>query len=103
MNFHEEEILKYFTPTKGDIVIDVGPALGLYTILASKKVGPFGQVVAIEPHPEILKLLNSNIIVNKLDNVTILNYAAYSKETELKLYSNYTILSERAEKFKAIS
>ena len=100
MNFHEEQILKYFTPTEGDVVIDVGPAFGLYTILASKKVGPLGKVIAIEPQPEILKLLKSNINVNKLDNVTTLNYAAYSKETKLKLYSNYTIISERAKKVK---
>ena len=98
MNFHEEEIIERFTPKEGDIVIDVGPAFGLYTILASRSIGSRGQVFAIEPQPEIFKMLNCNIKLNKLLNVTTLNYAAYSKEIKLKLYNSYSIIQERAGK-----
>jgi FkbM family methyltransferase len=95
MKFHEEELLQYFSPKEGDVVIDVGAAFGIYTMIASKKVGPKGKVVAIEPQPEIFKLLNCNIKLNKLFNVVPLNYATYSTATKLKLYSNYSVISER--------
>ena len=43
-------------------------------------------------------MLNCNIKLNKLLNVTTLNYAAYSKEIKLKLYNSYSIIQERAGK-----
>jgi len=98
MNLHEEELIKQFTPKTGDVVIDVGAAFGLYTILASKKVGITGKVFAIDPQPEVFKMLNNNIKLNKLQNVTSINSAIHSTETKLKLYSNYSVIKERAGK-----
>ena len=98
MNFHEEELLEHFSPKEGDVVIDVGAAFGIYTMIASKKVGSSGKVVAIEPQPEIFRMLNCNIKLNKLSNIVSLNYATYSKETKLILYSNFSLISERAGK-----
>jgi FkbM family methyltransferase len=87
MTFHEDDILEYhFTPKEGDIVIDVGAYIGLYTIIASKRVGENGKVVAIEADPDNFDLLNRNIQLNKLSNVIALNYAVYSKEKKVKLY-----------------
>ena len=97
MSFHEEEILKHFIPKEGDIVVDIGAAFGFYTILASKMIGSKGKVIAIEPQPESFQMLNSNIKLNKLSNVTTLNYAVYSNETKLQLYSSYSVIPERAE------
>src|SRR5215213_1352740 len=93
---HEEDIVEHFSPKTGDIVIDVGAAFGFYTIMASKRVGQQGKVVAIEPQPIILEMLNRNIKLNKLVNVITLNYAVYSQTTKVKLYSSYTIIQERA-------
>jgi FkbM family methyltransferase len=95
---HEGDIVEHFTPKPGDVVIDVGAAFGLYSILASKMVGPKGKVVAIEPEPKIFQMLNSNIELNKLSNVKTLNYGAYSEETKLQLYSSYSVIPERAGK-----
>jgi FkbM family methyltransferase len=86
MTIHEDDIIKRFTPKKGDIVIDIGAHIGLYTIISSKRVGANGKVVAIEADPSNFEMLNSNIKLNQLTNVTPLNYAAYSKETKIKLY-----------------
>jgi FkbM family methyltransferase len=87
MTFHEDDILEYhFTPKEGDIVIDVGAYIGPYTIIASKRVGENGKVVAIEADPDNFDLLNRNIQLNKLSNVIALNYAVYSKEKKVKLY-----------------
>src|SRR5919198_243323 len=97
MTIHEEDIRKHFNPKKGDIVIDVGAAFGLYTIPSSRQVSSSGKVVAIEAHPTVFEMLNRNVKLNKLTNVTCLNYAMYSRKTKVKIYSNYTIMSERAE------
>src|SRR5215211_5476155 len=93
---HEEGIVEQFSPKTGDIVIDVGAAFGFYTIMASKRVGQQGKVVAIEPQPIILEMLNRNIKLNKLVNVITLNYAVYSERSKVRLYSNYSIIQERA-------
>jgi FkbM family methyltransferase len=95
MTLHEEDVRKHFNPKKGDTVIDIGAAFGLYTITSSKRVGANGKVIAIEAHPDSFEMLNRNIKLNGLTNVTTLNYAVYSKETKVKIYSNYTIMSER--------
>jgi FkbM family methyltransferase len=114
MTFHEDDILKYhFTPKEGNVVVDVGAHIGAYTIVGSKRVGPNGKVVAIEADPDNFDVLNRNIQLNKLSNVIALNYAAYSKEKEIKLYlpsgaggSSYTkyntIMSDRAHEEKFV-
>jgi FkbM family methyltransferase len=93
---HEEDIVEQFSPKIGDIVIDVGAAFGFYTIMASKRVGEQGRVVAIEPQPDSFEMLNRNIKLNKLANIVTLNYAVSSKKTTLKLYSSYSTIQERA-------
>ena len=87
MTFHEDHIIEHnFTPKEGGIVIDVGAHIGPYTLIASRRVGLNGKVVAIEADSENFNILNRNIQLNKLTNVIALNYAAFSKEDELKLY-----------------
>src|ERR687889_64182 len=86
MTIHEDDIIEHFTPKQGDIVVDIGAHIGLYTIISSKRVGANGKVVAIEANPSNFEMLNRNIKLNKLANVIPLNYAAYSKETKIKLY-----------------
>ena len=118
MTFHEDDILNYhFTPKEGDIAVDVGAHIGAYTIIASKRVGSAGKVVAIEADPGNFDLLSRNIQLNKLSNVMALNYAAYSEEKKIKLYlpsageeSSYTkyntLISDRArddEKFVEVN
>jgi FkbM family methyltransferase len=107
MTFHEDDIVENFTPNKGDIVVDIGAHIGLYTIIASKRVGFNGRVVAIEADPDNFDILNRNIQLNKSANVKALKYAVYSKEENLKLflpnpgestYTKYnTIMSDRAQ------
>jgi len=46
---------------RGDVFIDVGAHGSSYTLLASKLVGVYGKVVAIEPNPINLKFLEQNV------------------------------------------
>jgi FkbM family methyltransferase len=86
MTIHEDDIIERFLPKDGDIVVDIGAHIGLYTIISSKRVGFNGKVIAVEAHPENFEILNRNIQLNQLTNVIALNYAAYSEEERLKLY-----------------
>jgi FkbM family methyltransferase len=86
MTIREDEIIEHFTPKRGDIVVDIGAHIGHYTIIASKRVGANGKVVAIEASPSNFKILNRNIRLNQLTNIISLNHVVYSKETKIKLY-----------------
>jgi FkbM family methyltransferase len=65
---------------KGDVVFDIGANIGYYTILASKQVGPKGQVYAFEPDPNSLELLKKNIKLNECANVQVVEAALGRKE-----------------------
>ena len=103
----EEEIIEHFQPSRGDIVVDIGAHIGRYTLIASKRVGLNGKIIAIEANPDNFEMLNRNVKLNQLTNVRSLNYAVYSRETKIKLYlageragqTLYnTIMTERANK-----
>jgi len=51
--------------------IDVGANIGYFTCLMSKLAGPAGRVLAIEPEPQNLTLLQQNIAINNLKNVEV--------------------------------
>src|SRR5919109_3619950 len=86
MTKHEEEIIGLFRPKEGDTVVDVGAHMGRYTITSSKSVGQHGRVIAVEAHPYNFRILYNNLRLNKLQNVSALNCAVYSKKARLKLY-----------------
>ncbi|HEX5905197.1 MAG TPA: FkbM family methyltransferase [Candidatus Nitrosocosmicus sp.] len=109
MTVREEEIIEHFRPCRGDIVVDIGAHIGRYTLIAAKRVSLNGKVIAIEANPDNFEMLNRNVKLNQLTNVTSLNYAVYSQETKIKLYlagggsgqTIYnTIMAERAKEGK---
>jgi FkbM family methyltransferase len=86
MTEREDDLLQYFCPREGDIVIDVGAYLGRYTFICSNRVGSNGKVIAIEANPMVFERLNKNIELNELINTKSLNYAVYSEKTRIKLF-----------------
>ena len=76
----------YDGPKKGEIVIDAGAHIGLFSIRASQLVGPKGLVIAIEPYPDNFNILLRNIKLNSLKNVIPLNVALSNREGRAKLY-----------------
>lgn len=55
----------------GDIFVDGGAHIGLFSLAASVKVGETGQVIAFEPAPETRKVLERHIEFNHCSNITV--------------------------------
>jgi FkbM family methyltransferase len=55
----------------GMTFVDVGANIGYFTVLAARKVGASGRVVAVEPEPYNYSLLERNVRENGCENVTL--------------------------------
>jgi len=69
----------------GNVVIDVGANIGMYTLLATKLVGNVGKVYSFEPDPISFSNLKRNVLENNIENVVLINKAASSKTGTSKL------------------
>ena len=59
----------------GDIFVDGGANVGLFTLAAAARVGPMGRVLAFEPAPETAGMLRRNIALNSFHWVRVLEAA----------------------------
>lgn len=83
---HENDIVdEWFLPNQGDVVIDAGSHIGLFSMLSSRRVGASGKVIAIEADSFNFKTLQENIRLNGLNNVVAVNCILYSKDIPLSL------------------
>ena len=48
----------------GDMFVDVGAHIGLFSVLAARLVGSRGQVLAFEPDPDNFRYLQKNVEIN---------------------------------------
>ena len=65
---------RYVKP--GMSVVDIGANIGCLTMLLASLVGPTGRVLAVEPNPENVKLLEASRRLNGFDQVIVLPVAA---------------------------
>ena len=70
---------------RGSVFLDIGAGIGEFAILASKKVGKEGKVIAIEPSPDDFRTLQDNIEENGCSNVIPINSAVSNKKERLLL------------------
>ena len=82
----EQSASHVFQPEDGEIVLDVGANIGLYTVRASRLVGSQGKVIAIEAEPANFDALLFNLKLNQANNVIPLNLAAWNQEAMLDLH-----------------
>ena len=99
--------LAYATPKRGYIVLDIGAFIGFYTIAAAYLVGKEGKVYAVEPNPEAVSLLITNIKLNKANNVRLYPVAISDRNKVLELYIGYygavsSIIGEHTSKYGGI-
>lgn len=79
-------VLLYLRP--GDVFVDGGAHIGLYSILAAGAVGSAGKVVAVEPDPDTVGVLRSNLQEHGLDSVHICNAALWKTCDQLAFHRN---------------
>jgi FkbM family methyltransferase len=58
--------------SRDDLAIDIGANVGVYTLLFSRAVGTGGRVIAIEPNPDNLVFIRHHLMLNAIDNVTVI-------------------------------
>jgi FkbM family methyltransferase len=75
-----------FEPRKGEVVVDVGANVGIYSMYCAHRVGPLGRVIAIEPEAHNFVGLLRNISLNKQSNVTPMNLALANRAGKAKLF-----------------
>ena len=71
-------------------VIDVGANIGYFTMLAAMLVGAGGSVLAIEPNPRNVRLLEASRRQNGFDHVRIMQLAAGREPGLLVLNTSYS-------------
>jgi FkbM family methyltransferase len=86
--FHEYDVTQFVFQalSRGDTFIDVGAHAGLYTVIASKRVGPTGKLLSVEPNPLNLRFLELNIKLNNLLNVQVIPKALSDKSGKMNLF-----------------
>jgi FkbM family methyltransferase len=62
----------------GMTAVDVGANWGYFTLVCAHVVGRAGQVIALEPHPDLAITLRRNIQANDLPHVRVLELGAAS-------------------------
>lgn len=72
--------------TAGMTVLDIGAHAGLYTMTASKRVGPSGRVLAFEPSPRERQRLERHLSINRCRNVTVHAFALGDSTGEADLF-----------------
>lgn len=55
----------------GDVFIDIGANLGFHTLYASHRVGASGRVIGFEPNPDVFRLLDGHVALNRAANVEL--------------------------------
>lgn len=83
---YEMGVYKGVKIKKGDIILDLGGHIGLFSLLASRLVGERGKIFSFEPSKESYELFKKNLMINKIKNVEVYNYAIYKKKGKLRLY-----------------
>ncbi|WP_244113502.1 FkbM family methyltransferase [Burkholderia cepacia] len=72
----------------GHVVIDVGANIGFFSLLAARRVGPTGRVIAFDPSAKALAALLHASAINNLPNIEVHNTALYERFDTLAIVHN---------------
>lgn len=85
-NYEKYEISLFKKLLKpGDVMVDIGANIGLFSVIGSKSVGSSGKVYSFEPEPGNYALLTSNLLLNGATNVHTENLAIGDKKDTMLL------------------
>lgn len=63
---------------QGGTFVDAGANLGVFSVLAGMVTGPAGRVIAIEAHPDLARIVDTNIAMNYLSDRASVRQVAIS-------------------------
>jgi FkbM family methyltransferase len=72
----------------GGVVLDIGANIGMFTLSAARKVGPKGQVFAIEPIARNVQSLCAGVHGNGFENVSVFPVAASASSGVVPMLRN---------------
>jgi FkbM family methyltransferase len=77
LNSVEPEVMEWIHRTclRGSTVYDIGANIGLHAIFMAKLTGPGGRVIAFEPSPPNLRIIEYHKRMNKLNHLEVHRYA----------------------------
>ena len=70
----------------GGTFVDVGANEGYFSVLAARLLGPSGRVIAVEPQRRLRPVIERNLELNGLTNVTIHECAVSDADGEARLH-----------------
>lgn len=70
----------------GMVAVDIGAHGGFYSVLARRRVGPSGVVVAFEPSPREQRRLKLNLGLNRFGDVRVVSSAVGEERGETDFY-----------------
>ena len=73
---------------EGDIFVDVGANIGHISILASKKVGESGNIIAFEPEINCFELLKRNTKLHDCENISNYQLIISNQNEKVDLFYN---------------
>ena len=71
---------------EGDVFVDIGANVGLFSLIASQKVGASGMVISFEPTPVTFERLQENINLNHLKNIDARRVALSDQAGSMDFY-----------------
>jgi FkbM family methyltransferase len=91
----EDRFLEVLEP--GDVVYDIGANIGWYSLLAARRVGPTGRVLAFEPGIANAAVIERNAATNRFANLSVVP-AAVSDEDGWATFLDKGSLMSRLDK-----
>lgn len=79
-----DTVISFLQP--GDTFVDVGANEGYFSVIASRKVGPSGHVLSIEPQERLQEVIAKNCALNGCQNVAIVAAAVSDREGQASMY-----------------
>jgi len=80
----------------GDRCVDVGANVGVHTVRLARLAGADGEVIAIEPDPDLVLRGSRNMSLNAVANVRVVNAAAGERAGRMRLYRPSPLDTNRA-------
>ncbi len=71
---------------RNDTVLDIGANIGYYALLESRLVGKTGQIYAVEPVRSTFKMLEKNVRLNNLANVSTYQLAFGDRNADAEIF-----------------